>query len=156
MTGFSKEAQIGPKKAKNPGKLKQQSDRMAQLRAEYSRVLEEIDQERHPFCENCGANSFEHSHLVPRNFNDYAYMNVKANIRRNCRECHRNWEQGHVHLFPKIGNIYLDIVESLSPQYHRQKVAQFLKRLEEYREKNWLALSNGQLMLPGWVEEITK
>lgn len=124
---------------------------MARLNAEYRLVLDEIDQERHPWCENCGAHSFEHSHLIKRDFNDYAYMNVKANIRRNCRDCHLAWENGKLWVFEKLGPLYLEIVRELDEQYHRQKMEQFRKRLDEYRKKNWLALSNGQLKLPDWV-----
>lgn len=137
---------------KIPAKKKQQSDRMAKLNAEYRLALEEIDQEREPQCENCGANSFDHSHLIPRNYNNYAYMAVTANIRRNCRTCHLAWEAGKLYLFPKVGQLYLDIVETLDEQYYRQKVEQFRKRMEEYKAKNWLALSNGSLKLPKWVE----
>lgn len=129
------------------------TDRMAKLNAEYSRVLQEIDQERHPWCENCGEHSFDHSHLIKRDFNNHAYMNVKANIRRNCRADHHAWEAGKLWKFPKLGPLYLEIVKELDEQYYRQKVEQFRKRLVEYKDKNWLALSNKQLTLPDWVEQ---
>lgn len=143
-----------PKQIREPkisAKKKQQSDKMAKLSAEYHKILGEIDQERHPWCENCGKNEFDHSHLVKRDFNNYAYMNVKANIRRNCREDHLAWEAGKLWLFPKLGPIYLEIVKELDEQYHRQKMEQFRKRLEKYKNDNWLALSNKQLKLPDWI-----
>ncbi len=122
--------------------------------AEYHKVLEEIDQERHPWCECCGVNSFEHSHLLPRNYNAHAYMSVKKNIRRNCRECHLNWESGKLYLLAKnFGQKYLRIVFSLNEQYGQQKIEQFRKRLEEYRTKNWLAISNDTIVLPEWTKE---
>lgn len=129
---------------------------MQRLNAEYRQVLDEIDQERHPWCENCGKPAFDHSHLIKRDFNNYAYMNIKANIRRNCRDCHIAWEAGRLWVFEKLGPIYLEIVHDLDEQYHRQKMEQLRRRLEEYKEKNWLALSNGQLKLPKWVDQASE
>lgn len=126
---------------------------MARLRSEYSKVLDEIDQEREPLCENCQKPEFEHSHLIKRDFDDHAHMCVKANIRRNCRNCHHAWENGRLWEFDNVGPMYLKIVGSLSEQYHRQKVAQFERSLATYREKNWLAISNRSIVLPKWVEE---
>lgn len=153
MTGFSKDAQLGQRKPKNPGKIRKVTNEMAARNAEYHRVLDEIDQEREPVCEDTGIPSFEHSHLIPRNYKDYAFMNVKENIRRNCREVHLNWESGKVYLI-RLGKEYLEIVRSLDEQYYRQKMEQFRKRYEEYKNKNWLAISNGSVKVPGWVEEM--
>lgn len=139
---------------KIPAKKKQQSDRMKLLNAEYSRVLDEIDQEREPCCENCGANSFDHSHLIPRNYNDYAYMNEKSNIRRNCRRCHHAWEAGKMHLFPKIGKFYMEIVDTLDHQYWRQKRMQAAKALHKFKKENWLPISQGMVKIPVWLEEL--
>ena len=152
MASFFKEDQLRGKKPKNPGKIQKVSNDAARRSAEYHKVLDEIDQERHPWCECCGVNSFEHSHLVPRAFNAHAYMSVKANIRRNCRECHHNWENGAIYLM-SLGKDYLKIVQSLDEQYYRQKVMQFAKNYEKYKERNWLAISNKTIVIPTWVDE---
>lgn len=142
------------KVVKKSRKIPHQSKSMQVKNAEYHKVLDEINQDRHPWCECCGVNSFEHSHLVPRAFNAHAYMSVKKNIRRNCRECHLNWENARLHLMPRdVGRIYLEIVQSLDEQYYRQKVMQFAKNYEKYREKNWLAISNETIVIPKWVDE---
>jgi hypothetical protein len=73
---YLKEQQAGGRKPKNLGKIRQVSSDAARRNAKYHEVLDEIDQERHPWCECCGANSFEHSHLIPRAFNSYTYMSV--------------------------------------------------------------------------------
>lgn len=52
-----------------------------------------------------------------------------------------------------VGRIYLEIVQSLDEQYYRQKVMQFAKNYEKYREKNWLAISNETIVIPKWVDE---
>lgn len=147
--------QQSARKQKTPAKIKKVSSEAAARNAEYHRVLDEIDQERNPWCESCGEKSFEHSHLLPRAYNNYAYMNVPANIRRNCRTCHINYENGNLHLIT-LGEYYLEIVHSLDEQYFRQKMAQFEKRLEEYKKKNWLAISNGTIKIPKWVDEVFK
>lgn len=141
------------RKPKKSSGIPKRSDRIKVLNAEYHKVLDEIDQERHPWCEETGDPMYEHSHLIPRNYKNYAFMNVKANIRRNCREVHLNWEAGRIHLI-NLGREYLEIVKSLDEQYYRQKMEQFRKRYEEYKSKNWLAISNGSVKVPGWVEEM--
>ena len=153
MLGFSKEDQLRGKKTKVPGKIKQVSNDAARRAANLSQVLNEIDQEREPLCEELDIPEFDHSHLIPKAFNNYAYMCVKKNIRRNCRQVHVAWECGRLWEIPKMAPKYLAIVKSLDEQYYRQKVAQFLKNLEKYKAKNWLALSNGSIVLPGWVEK---
>ncbi len=150
---YSKEDQLRGKKPKNLGKIKQVSNDAARRTAEYHKVLDEIDQERHPWCEESGIRDFDHSHLIPRAHNDYAYMCVKKNIRRNCRHLHMAWECGRLWEFQKLGLEYLQIVQSLDEQYYLQKVAQFRKNLERYKEKNWLAISNGTIVIPAWVDE---
>jgi hypothetical protein len=55
-----------------------------------------------------------------------------------------------------LGKDYLEIVKSLDEQYYRQKVAQFARNYEKYREKNWLAISNGTIVIPSWVDEFFK
>lgn len=52
-----------------------------------------------------------------------------------------------------MGPKYLKIVQSLDEQYYRQKVAQFARNYEKYREKNWLAISNRTIVIPSWVDE---
>ena len=153
MLGFSKEQQAGSRKPKNPGKIKQVSNEAARRNAECHKVLDEINDERQPVCEECEIPEFSHSHLIKRDFNGHAYMSVKKNIRRNCDLHHKNWEQGNLWLFPKMGPKYLKIVQSLDEQYYRQKVAQFVKNYEKYKECNWLAISNGTIVIPKWVDE---
>lgn len=150
---YLKEQQAGSRKPKNPGKIKQVSNEAAKRNAEYHKVLDEIDQERHPWCEESGIRDFEHSHLIPKAFNDYAYMCVKKNIRRNSRQIHVAWECGRLWELPKMGPKYLKIVQSLDEQYYRQKVAQFAKNYEKYKERNWLAISNGTIVIHKWVDE---
>jgi hypothetical protein len=151
---YSKEDQLKGKKPKNLGKIKQVSNDAARRNHEYHLVLDEIDQEGNPWCESCGKHEFEHSHLIKRDFNNYVYMAVKVNIRRNCRECHLNWENAALYLLPReVGRIYLNVVKSLNEQYYLQKVSQFRKNLERYKEKNWLAISNGTIVIPKWVDE---
>jgi hypothetical protein len=149
---YLKEQQVGTKKPKNPGKIKSLTSEAAVRNAKYSAVLEEIDQERDAVCEECGIHEFSHSHLIKRDFNGHAYMCVRENIRRNCNKHHVDWENGRLWNFKNHGPIYLEIVRNLDEQYYRQKVEQFKKRLIEYKAKNWLALSNGHLVLPKWVE----
>ncbi len=151
---YSKEQQAGAKKPKNLGKIQKVSNDAARRNAEYHRVLEEIDQECEPICEECEIPEFSHSHLIKRDFNGHAYMSVKNNIRRNCRHHHTAWETGKLWLFPKMGPEYLKIVKELDEQYYKQKMSQFIKNLDKYRQSNWLALSNGQLKLPDWVEPV--
>lgn len=150
---YLKEQQAGNKKPKNLGKIKQVSNDAAKRGVRLGFAKDEIDQEREPWCEECEIPEFDHSHLIPKAFNGYAYMSVKDNIRRNCRHHHTAWECGKLWEFPKMGVKYLQIIQSLDEQYYRQKVEQFRKRLTEYRNKNWLALSNKQLVLPDWVEQ---
>jgi hypothetical protein len=153
MGGFTKEDQLRGKKPKNLGKIKQVSNDAARRTNEYRLVLDEISQERDPWCEECRAIGVDNSHLIPRAFNDYAYMCVPENIRYNCRHHHTSWECGNLWLLPKMGLKYLRIVQSLNEQYYLQKVAQFRKNLERYKEKNWLAISNGTIVIPEWVDE---
>ncbi len=153
---FTKEQQLRGKKPKNPGTIKKVSDDAARRNAEYHKVLEEIDQERHPWCENCGKNEWDHSHLIPRAYNGYAYMNNPINIRRNCRDCHRAYESGKLWLFPKIGGHYMEFIKSLDHQYYLQKLAQVVKVAEKYKKDNWLQFSQGVLRLPDWLEELIK
>lgn len=153
MIGFSKEEQLRGKKPKNTGKIKQVSNEAAAREARLRQVIDEIDQERPPLCEELGIHEFDHSHLIPKAFNDYAYMCVKKNIRRNCRQIHVAWECGRLWELPKMGQKYLKIVQSLDEQYYRQKVAQFARNYEKYKEKNWLAISNGTIVIPDWVDE---
>jgi hypothetical protein len=153
MLGFTKEDQLRGRKPKVPGKIKQVSNDAAKRSAEYHRVLDEIDQEREPLCEECEIPEFSHSHLIKRDFNGHAYFSVKKNIRRNCDIHHKHWENGNLWELPKMAPKYLAIVKSLDEQYYRQKVAQFLKNLEKYKAKNWLALSNKSITLPDWIKD---
>ncbi len=153
MTSFTKEQQIGPPRVKSSGKIRQVSSDAAMRAAKLSQVLNEIDQERDPLCEELGIHEFDHSHLIPKAFNNYAYMCVKKNIRMNCRHVHVAWECGRLWELPKMAPKYLAIVKSLDEQYYRQKVAQFLKNLDKYRQKNWLAISNGSITLPDWIKD---
>ncbi len=150
---YLKEQQAGSRKPKNPGKIEQVSSDAARREARLRQVIDEINQERPPLCEELEIHEFDHSHLIPKAFNDYAYMCVKKNIRRNCRQIHVAWECGRLWELPKMGLKYLKIVQSLDEQYYRQKVAQFAKNYEKYREKNWLAISNETIVIPNWVDE---
>ena len=156
MTSFTKEQQLRGKPEKKSRQIRKVSDEAARRNAEYSRVLEEIDQERHPWCEESGEYSFDHSHLIPRNYNNYAYMCVKKNIRRNCRRIHLAWESGRLWELPNLGGKYMEIVKSLDHQYYRQKLAQVVKVVEKYKKDNWLQFSQGVLRLPDWLEELIK
>jgi len=150
---YLKEQQAGLKKVKLPGKIKQVSNDAAIREAKLRQVINEIDQEREPLCEELEIHEFDHSHLIPKAYNGYAYMCVKKNIRRNCRQIHVAWECGRLWELPKMAPKYLAIVKSLDEQYYRQKVAQFLKNLEKYRQKNWLAISNKSITLPDWIKD---
>jgi len=141
-----------PKKAKKPGKIPYQSKAMQALNAKYSKVLDEIDQERDPVCQGCGKPEFEHSHSIPRNYNCYAYFLKKKNIWRLCRDCHVAYEAGRVWTLA-CGEKIMQNIWKLDEQYYMQKSEQLRKRLSEYREKNWLALSNNTLTLPEWTKD---
>lgn len=38
--------------------------------------------------------------------------------------------------------------------YYKQKVMQVAKRLDGYKKKNWLAISQKAIIIPDWVEEL--
>jgi len=153
MSGFSKEQQAGSRKPKNPGKIPHQSKAMQVKNAEYHRVLEEIDQEREPICQGCGKPEFEHSHSLPRNYKDHAFLSDKRNIWRLCRECHVGYENGYV--WPlKCGKKLMQNIWKLDLQYYSQKVMQVAKRLDAYKKANWLAISQKSIIIPDWIEEL--
>lgn len=149
---FSKETQLRGKKPKVLGKIKQVSNDAAVRNAEYHKVLEEIDQERLPICQGCGKPEFEHSHSLPRNYRNYAFMSNKMNIWRLCRGCHVNYENGRVWGLKCGKELMLNILV-LDAAYYNQKSEQIRKRLEEYKSKNWLAISNKSITLPDWIKD---
>ena len=100
---YSKEDQLRGKSDKKSRQPTKQTDKLRLINQKVSLAIDEIDQEREPCCEECGINQFDHSHLIPRAFGDYAYSDIKENIRRQCREHHVSWEQGRLYLLPKSG-----------------------------------------------------
>jgi hypothetical protein len=151
---YSKEQQVGTKKSKNPGKIKSLTSEAASRNAKYSAVLEEIDQEREPICQGCEKPEFQHSHSIPRAYNDYAFMCDKRNIWRLCHDCHTiKYENGRVWLL-KCGQEIMENILLLDEAYYRRKLEQVRKRLEGYKKTNWLSLSNGSVKIPAWVENL--
>lgn len=139
---------------KIPAKKKQQSDRMKLLNAEYSRILEEIDQERDPVCQGCGKPEFSHSHSIPRNYKAHAYLSEKKNIWRLCQYCHASiYELGYVWMLDCGEEIMANIL-ACDEDYYRQKVMQVAKRLDFYSKKNWLSISQGNTVVPKWVKKM--
>ena len=151
---YSKEDQLRGKPDKKSRKIPYQSKAMQILNAEYHRVLDEIGQEREPVCQGCGKPDFEHSHSIPRNYKAYAYLSNKKNIWRLCRHCHASlYELGYVWMLA-CGLEIMRNIWRLDEDYYRHKVAQVAKRLEEYKSKNWLAISQGAITVPAWCEQI--
>lgn len=150
---YSKEQQSGPRKEKKSGKIPYQSKAMQSKNAEYHRALEEIDQERDPICQGCGKPEFEHSHSIPRNYRNHEFIANKKNIWRLCRDCHLGYEAGTV--WPlACGLEIMQNIWRLDEDYYRQKVMQVAKRLDAYEKKNWLAISQGNIIIPKWVDEM--
>lgn len=157
MMQFTKEQQLRGKPEKKSRQIRKVSDDAARREAEYRETLNEIANERSHWCEECGSMEVvDNSHLIKRDFNGYAYMCIKENIRRNCRHHHTSWEQGKLWLFPNMGKRYMEIVKSLDHQYYCQKLAQVVKVVEKYKKDNWLQFSQGVLKLPDWLEELVK
>jgi len=151
---YSKESQLRGKEAKKSRQIPYQSKAMQARNAEYHRVLDEIDQERQPVCQGCGKPEFQHSHSIPRNFKDHAYLSNKKNIWRLCQHCHASlYELGYVWIL-KCGVEIMQNIWRLDEDYYRQKVMQVAKRLDSYKKKNWLAISQGNVVIPEWVEEM--
>ena len=154
---FTKEQQLRGKPEKKSRQIRKVSDDADYRNAKYRETLEEIANERDHWCEECGSMEVvDNSHLIKRDFNGYAYMCVKENIRRNCRLHHTSWEQGKLWLLPNTGEFYMDIVRRLDHQYYLQKLAQVVKVVEKYKKDNWLQFSQGVLRLPDWLEELIK
>jgi hypothetical protein len=150
---YLKEQQTGAKKPKKAQKIPYQSKAMQAKNADYRRALDEIDQERDPMCEGCGKPEFEHSHSIPRNHQNHEFIAEKRNIWRLCRDCHLSYESGTV--WPlECGQQIMRNIWELDEGYYRQKVLQVAKRLASYKEKNWLAISQGSITIPEWVEEM--
>jgi hypothetical protein len=150
---YLKEQQAGTRKPKNPGKIPYQSKAMQAKNAEYHRALDEIDQERDPVCQGCGRPEFEHSHSLPRNYRNHEFIANKKNIWRLCRDCHVGYENGYLWALD-CGLEIMQNIWRLDEDYYRQKVMQVAKRLDAYKKKNWLAISQGSITIPKWTKEM--
>lgn len=125
----------------------------ARLQAKMHEAYEEIANEREPRCQGCPSWNFERSHSIPKDYDNYRFIAEKENIVLLCRQCHVNYENGKVFLLD-CGEEIMNYLAKADEAFYNRKVAQMVKRLEEYQKKNWLAISNGTIFIPTWALNI--
>ena len=153
---YSKEQQSGRRPKSPAARIKLITVRRQQLNDEMRKAYDEIDQEREPVCQGCQAPEFEHSHSIPKNYKDYKFIADERNIWLLCRDCHTLFETGWVWMLEHCGEEIMANILACDEDYYRQKREQVRKRLESYKAKNWLAISQGNIKIPEWIEKLVE
>lgn len=117
-------------KPKNSRKIPKMTPKREAIEREMKKAYKQVDSDRPDWCEDCGSNTWEHSHLFPKDYNGYRYCAEPDNIRKQCRDCHTKWERGHVHLL-KNGETYMNYLRIHDDQYFYTKLFQMQDRAKE-------------------------